>query len=72
MTGLKIRNNVAIPTNGEEANLSISLSLEHWAEILSGNLNLSDGLASNLLKSNSSKKDLLAFFANFDHRPLNQ
>tara|TARA_B100000427_G_C15182743_1_gene452366 strand:- start:68 stop:595 length:528 start_codon:yes stop_codon:yes gene_type:complete len=71
-TGLKIRNNVAIPTGGEEANLAINLSLTDWAAILSGAINLSDALEAGLLRSDATNVEISTFFSNFDHLPLNE
>ena len=71
-TGLRIRNNVAIPTDGEKANMAITLLLKDWADILSGAINLSDALKAGLLKSETTSAEISTFFSNFDHLPLNQ
>ena len=71
-TGLRIRNNVAIPTDGEKANMAITLLLKDWADILSGTINLSDALKAGLLKSETTSAEISTFFSNFDHLPLNQ
>jgi len=71
-TGLRIRNNVAIPTDGQEANLAIALTLTDWAAILSGTINLSDALEAGLLRSDSTNVEISTFFSNFDHLPLIQ
>ena len=48
-TGLLIRNDVAVPTDGKDSNLSISLSVETWADLLAGKVTLSDSLTSGMI-----------------------
>jgi len=38
--GLRVRNQVAVPTDGRDADLEIALDLETWADICSGRLSL--------------------------------
>ncbi len=68
--GLRIRNQVAIPTDGSEADLAIRVTLNSWAEILSGSIDLNEAIHSNLITSDSPNDDIFFFFRNFDHLPL--
>lgn len=71
-TGLSIRNQVAIPTVGVNANISISLTFQTWAKILARKIPLTEAIESELLSSNADTHEVLAFFAMFDHLGLNQ
>ena len=71
-TGLSIRNQIAIPTGGANANISISISFQTWAKILARKINLSEAIESELLSSNADTSEVLTFFAMFDHLGLNQ
>ena len=71
-TGLHIRNQVAVPTYGENPEISIGLTHETWAKILAGRISVSEAVKSGLLSSNSETSKVLAFFAMFDHLSLNQ
>tara|TARA_B100000686_G_scaffold351174_1_gene449174 strand:+ start:15484 stop:17232 length:1749 start_codon:yes stop_codon:yes gene_type:complete len=70
--GLHVRNQVAVPTVGENSEINISLTHEIWAKILAGKINVSEALESGLLSSNSETSKVLAFFGMFDHQSLNQ
>ena len=71
-TGLLIRNQVAVPTNGENANVGITLSHETWAKLLGRKITLSEALSSNMVSTNVDMNEVLSFFAMFDHTSLNQ
>ena len=60
-----IRNQVAIPTDGKDAGLAIRLSIETWADLLSGTLTLSDSLLSKITTTNTSE-EITKFLSHFD------
>tara|TARA_B100000945_G_C20360036_1_gene586670 strand:+ start:189 stop:491 length:303 start_codon:yes stop_codon:yes gene_type:complete len=70
--GLLVRNQVAVPTNGEDASVGIALNHETWAKLLGRKITLSDALSSNILSTNVDISQVLSFFAMFDHESLNQ
>lgn len=70
-TGLLIRNQVAIPTDGKDARLAIRLSIETWADLLSGTLTLSDSLTSGVITTNASE-EIAKFLSHFDLPSLSQ
>ena len=70
--GLLIRNQVAVPTNGEDASVGIALSHETWAKLLGRKITLTEALSSNILSTNVDISEVLSFFAMFDHESLNQ
>ena len=70
-TGVLIRNQVAIPTDGKDAHLVIRLSIETWADLLSGTLSLSDSLISKISTSNTSE-EITKFLSHFDLPSLTQ
>jgi hypothetical protein len=70
-TGLLIRNQVAIPTDGEDAHLAIRLSIETWADLLSGTLTLSDSLISGVITTNTGE-EITKFLSHFDLPSLSQ
>tara|TARA_Y100000817_G_C16836258_1_gene535874 strand:- start:41 stop:1747 length:1707 start_codon:yes stop_codon:yes gene_type:complete len=65
-TGLLIRNHVAVPTDGKNANFAISLSLETWANLLSGLLTLSDSFSSGMTTTKNTNQEITKFFSHFD------
>ena len=65
-TGLLIRNDVAVPTDGKDSNLSISLSVETWANILAGKVTLSDSLTSGMITTENTTEQITLFFSHFD------
>ena len=70
-TGLLIRNQVAIPTDGEDAHLAIRLSHETWADLLSGTLTLSDSLHSKIATTNTTE-EIITFLSHFDLPSITQ
>ena len=70
-TGLAIRHGVAVPTSGKDAPVSMTISHEHWAEILGGKLKLSEAFAEGFIEANNNDR-VVRFFACFDHHALNQ
>jgi alkyl sulfatase BDS1-like metallo-beta-lactamase superfamily hydrolase len=45
ITGLHLRNSIACPTDGADAEATVLCSIETWAELLTGRLSLSDAIA---------------------------
>jgi alkyl sulfatase BDS1-like metallo-beta-lactamase superfamily hydrolase len=66
VTGLKIRGQVAIPTSGDEASLSIQLSQKTWAQLLAGKKMLAECLNENLLVTSGDTGRLQKYFSAFD------
>ena len=65
-TGLHIRNSVAVPTDGSNANHSITCELAVWAEILSGSTMLSQAIATSALQIEGNATEVLLALACFD------
>jgi len=68
---LLIRNQVAIPTDGKDAHLAIRLSIETWADLLSGSVTLSDSLHSKIATTNTSE-EITTFLSHFDLPSITQ
>jgi putative sterol carrier protein len=64
--GLHIRNSVAVPTDGSNANHSISCELAVWADILSGSTTLSQAIAASELQIEGNASQVLHALACFD------
>jgi alkyl sulfatase BDS1-like metallo-beta-lactamase superfamily hydrolase len=65
-TGLHIRNSVAVPTDGVDANNSITCELAVWADILSGSTTLSQSIDASALQINGNTPQVLRALACFD------
>jgi alkyl sulfatase BDS1-like metallo-beta-lactamase superfamily hydrolase len=65
-TGLHIRNSVAVPTDGVDANNSITCELAVWADILSGSTTLSQSIDASALHINGNTTQVLRALACFD------
>lgn len=70
VTGLRVRNQVAVPTDGVSADVSIGLSLETWAGLLSGGATLSDAIAAGDVAVTGDVERVRDVFACFDHPTL--
>lgn len=66
-TGLRIRDGVAVPTDGKDAGASINLSANDWANVVGGKLRLTKALADGMARTTGDEAGLKAFFAAFDH-----
>ncbi|MGH1493536.1 MAG: alkyl sulfatase dimerization domain-containing protein [Acidimicrobiales bacterium] len=66
-TGLHVRRGVAVPTDGADAELAISLSLETWATILSTKATLSEALAAGDVTVTGHQGRIVAALSCFDH-----
>ena len=65
-TGLHIRNSVAVPTDGTNADNSITCDLAVWAEILSGSTTLSQATAASALQIDGNTAYVLRALDCFD------
>jgi alkyl sulfatase BDS1-like metallo-beta-lactamase superfamily hydrolase len=69
--GLRLRDGVAVPTNGADADLAIALDLADWASIVGGKVDLSEALGSGRVTVTvGSSSAVSTFFACFDHPTL--
>lgn len=68
--GLHVRRGVAVPTDGSEAEAEIRLSLETWADLLSGKTTLAAALDAGAVRSAEDVERIVSFFAVFDHPSL--
>ena len=68
---LSVRHHVAAPIAPEKAELSLTLSHETWAEILCGNIRLSEAIHQGTVSIEGEANDILQFFACFEHAAFN-
>ena len=68
--GLALRHCVAVPSSGENATVSMTISHEHWAEILGGKMALSKAMAEGFIKTENESR-IIRYFACFDLNTLN-
>ena len=68
--GLRIRNKVAVPTDGSNAEIMLTVSHQQWAELLGGKSKLTQLLDSGELKASPGKEEVLRFFSCFDLESL--
>jgi alkyl sulfatase BDS1-like metallo-beta-lactamase superfamily hydrolase len=68
--GLALRHCVAVPSSGENATVSMTISHQHWAEILGGKMTLSKALGEGLIKTDDENR-IIRYFACFDLNTLN-
>jgi len=68
--GLRIRGQVAVPTDGSEATLGMNLSHETWATILGGRTTLEQAVDEGLVSLSGDEARLVAFLGAFDHPGL--
>ena len=69
--GLRLRDGVAVPTDGSDADLSMALSADTWVALASGKLSLSDALESGAVTTDDATA-VQAFFEPFDHDALSR
>ena len=69
-TGLHIRNCIACPTDGENAEINIDCKLDTWADILAGELSLSAAVNEKLFVINGDKLKLFDALRVFDIQNL--
>ncbi len=67
-TGLHIRRGVAVPTDGDGADLSVTTSLDTWASILATKLSLDDALTAGSAQLGGDVTQLRSTLACFDLR----
>jgi alkyl sulfatase BDS1-like metallo-beta-lactamase superfamily hydrolase len=64
--GLHVRNQVAVPTDGSTASISLRVDPELWAEFLTGKKSHADLVADKRAAAVGNKEDLTAVLACFD------
>jgi alkyl sulfatase BDS1-like metallo-beta-lactamase superfamily hydrolase len=70
VTGLRVRNQVAVPTDGSSAEVAIALTLETWALLLSARTTLIAAIDSGAVAVAGDVQRVRAFFRCFDHTTL--
>lgn len=70
LTGLHVRRGVAVPTNGEAAEHTITVTHESWADIISGKLPLADAIESNLVTIDGDRAAVFETMGCFEHPSL--
>lgn len=70
--GLHVRNGVAVPTDGADADLVIRLDRDTWAELLTREVTLADALDSAAITctTGTDRADVEAFMGWFEHAPF--
>ncbi len=69
-TGLKIRNQVAVPTDGSNADITLAISHRHWAAVLGGKTALAQLVREGDAQAAPDKDQVLRFFSCFDLESL--
>jgi alkyl sulfatase BDS1-like metallo-beta-lactamase superfamily hydrolase len=69
-TGLKIRNQVAVPTDGSNADITLAISHQHWAAVLGGKTALAQLVREGDAQAAPDKDQVLRFFSCFDLESL--
>ena len=64
--GLRLRGQVAIPTDGSSADINVTLSHKTWADLLSGKTSHADALSSGDVQLSGATVDFMKFIAAFD------
>ncbi|MCP5026961.1 MAG: hypothetical protein GY929_11825 [Actinomycetia bacterium] len=68
--GLHLRRQVAVPTNGQGADLAIALDLESWAQILSGRQTFSEAVGAGTVTVTGDEARIRRVLSSFDHPSL--
>ncbi len=68
--GLHVRRGVAVPTDGQGAELSLALDLDTWAQIASNKLAFSEAVAAGSVVVGGDMGRVTAVLASFDHESL--
>ncbi len=66
VAGLHLRRSVAVPTDGTNADVTISLAHATWAQILAGKQSMGDAFNAGLVTTTGDRAQLEAFFTCFD------
>lgn len=66
-TGLKIRQGVAIPTEGIAASNEINIAHADWAKMLGGKLTFDAAVAEGTVQISGNEAEVKRFFRSFDH-----
>jgi alkyl sulfatase BDS1-like metallo-beta-lactamase superfamily hydrolase len=69
-TGLRIRNQVAVPTDGDNADITLTISHQHWAGVLGGKMSLAQLVREGDVQALPDKDQVLRFFSCFDLESL--
>jgi alkyl sulfatase BDS1-like metallo-beta-lactamase superfamily hydrolase len=69
-TGLRIRNQVAVPTDGSNADITLAISHQHWAAVLGGKTALAQLVSNGDAQATPDKDQVLRFFNCFDLESL--
>ena len=69
-TGLRIRNQVAVPTDGNNAEITLAISHHHWAGVLGGKIELAQLVSEGDAQATPDKDQVLRFFDCFDLESL--
>jgi alkyl sulfatase BDS1-like metallo-beta-lactamase superfamily hydrolase len=69
--GLRIRNQVAVPTDGNNAEITLTISHQQWAQLLGGKSNLVQLLSEDELEATPGNEEIIRFFRCFDLESLN-
>lgn len=67
VVGLHMRRCVAVPTDGADADLDVSISHDAWARVFGGKLTLADAFDTGLADAHGERGRATEFFACFDH-----
>ncbi len=67
VTGLRVRDGVAIPSDGEAADLVIRLSHAHWADLCSGRQTLRQAVRNGDIELDGGLEAIEGFLARFDN-----
>ena len=65
-SGLHVRRGVAIPTDGTAAEHTVTISHEHWADVISGRLTFADALDSGAATISGDASTVVAALACFE------
>jgi len=69
-TGLRIRNQVAVPTAGDNADFALTISHQHWASVLSGKVDLVELVSKGEALAAPDEDQVFRFFNCFDLKGL--
>ena len=64
--GLRLRHQVAIPTDGADADMTLKISHQHWAQMLGGKVSLATLLADGTAETGGMNEQVQRFLSCFD------
>ena len=68
--GLRIRNQIAVPTDGNHADIELAISHQHWAGVLSGKTELAQLISEGDARATPDENQVMRFFDCFDLQSL--